>query len=26
VLDGDITAFIDAYLITAASTKEGTHA
>jgi peptide chain release factor 2 len=26
VLDGDITAFIDAYLITAASAKEGTHA
>ena len=26
VLDGDITPFIDAYLITAASTKEGTHA
>jgi peptide chain release factor 2 len=26
VLDGDITPFIDAYLITAASAKEGTHA
>jgi len=26
VLDGDITAFIDAYLITAASAKEGAHA
>ena len=26
VLDGDITAFIDAYLITAASAKEGTNA
>jgi peptide chain release factor 2 len=26
VLDGDITAFIDAYLINNASTKEGAHA
>jgi peptide chain release factor 2 len=26
VLDGDITPFIDAYLLTTASTKEGAHA